>query len=169
MLSAVASGKLDLALTNTPESLSEDLVQEQLLNDDFVVYASPNHPLAKRRKLTLSDIAQEKWTAHIGSYSWETLRRGFIERSLIPPGIAVESDSLAVRFHAITSCGLLGFTSRHVVRHAAPHFRFAELRITDFAYVRHLSLFYRKHAYLSPATRRFIEILKVVAKEIAAE
>ena len=34
---------------------------------------------------------------------------------------------------------------------------------------RQLDLFYRKHAYLSTATRRFIEILKTVAKKIRNE
>lgn len=169
LLDGVAKGELDLALTNTSATPPENLVHEQLLNDEFVIYASLNHPLARRKKLTLGDIAREKWTAHIGSYSWETLRQAFTERKLIPPRISLESDSLSVRFNAITSSGRLGFTSRQVVRHAAPRFRFAELRVNDFAYARHLGLFYRQHAYLSPATQRFIEILKVVTKEIAAE
>lgn len=32
-----------------------------------------------------------------------------------------------------------------------------------------VAVFYRKDAYLSPATRRFIEILKAATKEIMAE
>jgi len=169
LLPALRNGKLDLAFTNTPATPLEDITHEHLLDDDFVVYASVHHRLAGQKRVTFSDLAQEKWTAHIGSFSWAALQRIFEESNLATPHIALESDSLAVRFHAITSANLLGFTSRHVVKHAAPRFRFAELRVKEFSWVRRLGVIYRKDAYLSPAARRFIEILKATAKEIAKE
>jgi DNA-binding transcriptional LysR family regulator len=36
-------------------------------------------------------------------------------------------------------------------------------------WIRPVAVFYRKDAYLSPAAKRFIEILKATAKEIALE
>ena len=53
--------------------------------------------------------------------------------------------------------------------YAAAHFPIIELRVRDLGFTRRVGVFYRKDAYLSPAARRFIEILKVTAKEIAAE
>ena len=39
----------------------------------------------------------------------------------------------------------------------------------DLTYTRRVGAIYRKDAYLSPAARRFIEILKATAKEISKE
>ena len=39
----------------------------------------------------------------------------------------------------------------------------------DLTYIRRVGVVYRKDAYLSPAARRFIEILKATAKKLAAE
>ena len=39
----------------------------------------------------------------------------------------------------------------------------------DLTYTRRVGVYYRKDAYLSPAARRFIDILKATAKEIANE
>lgn len=169
LVPAVANGELDLALTNTPDALPANMTREHLIDDEIVVHSAVDHRLAGRRRIMLADLAQERWTAHIGSFSWEALRRGFSEWNLTPPRIALESDSIPVRFHAITSCGLLGFTSRRVVRDAAPRFRFAELHVKAFSYARHLGLFHRGNAYLSPAARRFVELLKTATKGIAAE
>ena len=44
-----------------------------------------------------------------------------------------------------------------------------ELRVKDFNITRRGGVIYREDAYLSRAARRFIEILKATAKEIAAE
>jgi DNA-binding transcriptional LysR family regulator len=107
MLLAAGNGELDLVITSTAAYRQENMVHEPLLDDEFVFYTSLDHPLGKRRKITLNDIAQEKWTAHIGSNTWEALQREFAKRKLPVPRLALESDSLAVRFHAITSHGLL--------------------------------------------------------------
>lgn len=64
---------------------------------------------------------------------------------------------------------LLGYSSRSAVLQGAPHLRFAELQVKDLAYTRRAGVLYRKDAYLSPAAKRFIEILKATAKEIATE
>ena len=39
----------------------------------------------------------------------------------------------------------------------------------DLSVTRRVGVIYRNDAYLSPAARRFIEILKATAKEIATE
>jgi DNA-binding transcriptional LysR family regulator len=55
------------------------------------------------------------------------------------------------------------------VRHGAARFGIVELRVKDFTLTRRGGVIYRKDAYLSPAARRFIEILKATAKEISDE
>jgi hypothetical protein len=55
------------------------------------------------------------------------------------------------------------------VLQAADRLRLAEVRIEGFAWPCNLAVRFRRDAYLSPAAKRFIEILKSTAKEIAKD
>lgn len=52
---------------------------------------------------------------------------------------------------------------------AAGRLRLVELRVKSVTWPCHLGVRYRKDAYLSPAAKRFIEILKATAKEITKD
>lgn len=47
--------------------------------------------------------------------------------------------------------------------------RLVKIPVKEMSWRRRVGVSYRKDAYLSPAARRFIEILKTTAKEIAKE
>ncbi len=169
-LSALRHGELDLALTTLQAPRHEDLVEEYLFEDEFVVYASADHRLAKKRRVTLADLAQERWAVTaFNAAAPQRFKQVFLDAGLPPPAIAMESNSLPLRNQLLASSDLLGFAAKRLVRQAAPHSRFAELRVRDLTYTRRAGVMYRKDAYLSPAARRFIEILKTTAKEGGAE
>ncbi|MBI3917382.1 MAG: LysR family transcriptional regulator [Betaproteobacteria bacterium] len=169
-LAALRHGELDLALTTLQAPRHEDLVEEYLLEDEFVVYASADHRLAKKRRVTLADLAQERWAvAASNAPTPQRFKQVFLDAGLPPPGITMESNSLPLRNRLLASSDLLGFAAKRVVRQATPRSRFVELRVRDLAYSRCVGVMYRKDAYLSPAARRFIEILQTTAKEIARE
>ena len=72
-----------------------------------------------------------------------------------------------LRLPLVASSDLLVYMSRRVVREIAAHFRLVELAVKELAWSRRVGVIYRKDAYLSPAARRFIDILKATAKETA--
>ena len=169
LAAALRSGELDLAVGGIAATPSEDLGHEHLLDDAFVVYASVNHRLARRKQLTVSDLAQERWASADSSAAFQRLRRAFEERGLPSPRLAVESNATSVRFRAVAGSDLLGFTAKTHLRQVARRFGLAELPVKELSWQRGVGVSYRKDAYFSPAARRFIEILKATAKEIAAE
>ena len=83
--------------------------------------------------------------------------------------MASRPTSLALRDYLVASTNLLGASSRRVLKQTTPQFRLTELPVKEFSGTRRIGVTYRKDAYLSPAAKRFIEILKATAKEIAAE
>lgn len=169
-LSALRHGELDLALLTLQAPRHEDLSEEYLFEDEFVVYASADHRLARKRRVTLADLAKERWAvAAFNAAAPQRFRQVFLDAGLPPPKIAMESNSLPLRNQLLASSDLLGFASKRVVREATARSRFVELRVRDLTYTRRVGVMYRKDAYLSPAARRFIEILKATAKEIAKE
>jgi len=170
MLTALGNGELDVVVTTYQASRYENLFEEHLYDQLFVVYASANHRLAKRKQVTLADLVQERWAlSTIAGLTERRLSRVLGDNGLPPPSIALETTNLSTRLHLVAASELLGFSSRQTVRYAAAQFRIAELRVKDLSVTRRVGVVYRKDAYLSPAARRFIEILKATAKEIAAE
>lgn len=66
----------------------------------------------------------------------------------------------------IASSDLLGYTWVSLVRGAMRHLRLTELCVKELAWPFRVGVVYRKGGYLSPAARRFVEILRTTAKEI---
>jgi DNA-binding transcriptional LysR family regulator len=164
------NGELDLAITTIQAPRHEDLGEEYLFDEEFVVYVSANHRLAKRKQLTLADLVHERWaTGFISGPPERGLSQAFEDAGLPPPNIAIETAFLPIRYHLVAASDLLSFNSTRMVRYAAARFRIRELHVKDLAYTRRVGVYYRKDAYLSPAARRFIEILKATAKEISRE
>ena len=166
-LAALRRGELDLVLASLQASQPDDMVAEHLFDDEFVVYASASHRLAKKKQLRLADLAQERWAvAPLNAPSPQRLRQAFLDAGLPPPSITMESNSLPLRHRIVASSDLLGFAPKQSVSEGIPSSRHVALRVMDFSYARRLGAMYRKDAYLSPTARRFIEILKATAKEV---
>jgi DNA-binding transcriptional LysR family regulator len=169
MLTGVRNGELDFALCSNMPSHQPELADIPLYEEEYVVYASANHRLAKRKQLKLADLASERWAvANIHGPTERHLTRAFDEAGLPPPMIAIESTFLPMRHHLLATSRLLGINSRAAVNYAAARFPVVELPVKDFSITRRCSVVHRKDAYLPPAALRFIEILKAKAKEITA-
>lgn len=169
-LPALRHGELDFYLAPFQTSRHDDLVAEHLFDHDLVVYASASHRLARKRELRLSDLARERWAvASLNAPSPQRLRQAFLDAGLPPPEVAMESNSLPLRHRIVASSELLGFAPRSSVSEAARRSRLVVLPVRDFTHTRRVGVMYRKDAYLSPAARRFIEILKATSEKDANE
>jgi DNA-binding transcriptional LysR family regulator len=164
---ALSRGELDLIVKTDPLTGDDDLVQEHLYERAFVVLASARHKLARKKHVTLADLAQERWILAASGPSRETLCRAFARIGLPPPTVAVESSSVPLRLHLLPSTDLLGFGPRQFFREGPSHFGLTELRVKGLSSAQSIGVSYRKDAYLSPVAQRFIAILKTTAKEIA--
>ena len=170
LLTSLGNGELDVVLSSIQASPQENLSKDPLYDQPFVVFASASHRLAKRKQVTLADLAQERWAlTPEGNFPERRLGQLFEGSGLPPPSIALETVNLATITHLVAASELLGFTSRQAVRYAAARLPLAEVHVKDLSVTRRMGVTYRKDAYLSPATMRFIEILKMTAKEIAPE
>jgi DNA-binding transcriptional LysR family regulator len=170
MIPALRNGELDVIVNNLRPTPLEGLIQEQLYDDQFIVFASANHRLTRQKRVTLADLVQERWTLSEHTLvSQQRLNRAFQDKGLPPPRVALETRSVRLRLLSLATSDLLDYTSKNVFQQAAERFGLKELPVKELQWTRPYGVIYRKDAYLSPAARRFIEILKGTAKEIAAE
>jgi DNA-binding transcriptional LysR family regulator len=174
LLPALRKGDLDLAVTHTRQSNQPDIAQEIFREDEFVVYCASSHPLARRKSVTLDDLAQERWAISaavaagdrpmVPSGSLLALRRLFEERGLPPPQIALVSDLVVFKLRAVADSDLVGVTVKANVHAAAAQLQLKILPVKGLDWLRPVAVAYRKDAYLPPAARRFMEILKATAR-----
>jgi DNA-binding transcriptional LysR family regulator len=165
MVPALRNGELDLIINYHPPRLPEGLVFEHLFNDRHVVVASADHPLAKKRRVTLAELANERWAlSEPALLPQQMLNEAFRDRGLPPPKIAFESRSTVLRLRTVALSGLLGFASGAAIQQAAHDTAVTTLPVRELSMDRPVGTIRRKETYLPPILRRMLDILKTVAK-----
>jgi len=169
-VSAIREGRLDLGVSVMPSPPHPDMVQEPLLEDTIVVFASTQHRLAKRKQVTLDDLEGERWASTAFSApALPLLSLALQDRGRNALRYVVQTSSLAFRDQLVANTDLLGTSSKRLLSQIKKRYRVVELPIKGFSVKRSVGVFYRKDAYLSPAARQFVGILKNTAKNIARE
>lgn len=170
LVTALRNGQLDLIVFNIATPPYEGIAQDRLYEDLFVVYGSAGHRLAKLKRVEVAELAQERWAFPVlDGISHKWMNRAFEDNALPPPSVTLVGGPMQIRLQAVGSSHLLGIAPRRVVREAASRLRLTEIPVKELVWTRQIGVGYRKDPYLSPAARRFIEILKTTAKAIAAE
>ena len=170
LVASLRNGQQDLILIGLATPPYEGIMQEHLYDDEFVPYGSGNHRLAKIQRVKIADLAQEAWALPaLEGLVHKWLHRVFEDNGLPPPRVTLLGGPMQIRLQAIGSSSLLGIAPRRIVRQAATRLRLTEIPVKGLVWTRQIGVGYRKGAYLSPVARRFIEILKATAKEIAKE
>ena len=166
LLPALSRGDLDLTVSASPLAKYDDLAHEPVMEEQYVVYCSSNHRLAKKKKVVLADLAEERWTLAINSAALlqQDLHNIFASEGLSPPKVVVETNSVAFRTLLLPSTDLLGFLPRRAIEKSPARARLTQLKIEGLSYQRTISVCYRKDAYISPIAQKFIGTLKTTAK-----
>jgi DNA-binding transcriptional LysR family regulator len=167
LVPALRKGDLDLALTHTQRFTPPDIAQAVFRTDEFVIYCASTHRLAKRKSITLDDLAQERWAiSAAGAFGpLLSLRDAFEARRLPLPTITVISDLVMFKLRVVAESDLVGVTVRHNVNAAVGQLRLKILPVKDLVWLRPVAIAYRKDAYLSSAAKRFVEIMSAIAKK----
>ena len=164
MVPALRNGELDLIINIHPTTLPEGLVFEHLFDDRHVITAPPDHPLAKKRRVTLAELANERWAlSEQALRPQQLLNEAFRDHGLPPPKIALESRSAMLRLRTAVQSGLLGFTSESVIRQVGHDCAVTTLPV-DLSLTRRVGTIRRKEAYQPPILRRMLDILRKVGK-----
>jgi DNA-binding transcriptional LysR family regulator len=160
-------GEIDFCIAR-PRSLPvAEFVFEHLYDDPYVVFASAHHRLAKRKQVSIRELAGERWAAANGTFSpqWQALFGAFEDSGLRAPLMSLEANSVAFTAFTIAHSDHIGLCSRALLQQVARLHPLVELPVKELTHVRRMFVVYRKGAYLSPAALRLIEIVKQQAKD----
>jgi DNA-binding transcriptional LysR family regulator len=165
MVPALQSGELDLIFNVITDPPYEGCVQEHLFDDVFVACASADHRLARRKRVALAELADERWTLSApGVLNVQHVHRVFQASGLPAPRVAIEARPLGLRLQICASTNLLSFSARRTLQLLTPRFRLKEISVEELEWRRAVGVIYRNESYLSPAAQRLIRLLKAAAR-----
>jgi DNA-binding transcriptional LysR family regulator len=170
VIPALRSGQLDLVIQYLyPKAPPAGLVYIPLYEDETVPCCARTHRLAACDHVALDELSKERW-AFQGPFVLGPLQRlheVFRDNGLEPPRIALESRSLSLRLQVAANSDLLMYISRAVLARRLGTFHV--LPVKELHWRRSVGVVHRKEPYMSPAVRRFIEILTRITASASAE
>jgi DNA-binding transcriptional LysR family regulator len=162
LVPALAAGDLDFIVGRLPEFRHRDeLVHEPLLVEDSCVVVRAGHPLARRRRLTLADLASADWIMPLAE---TTLRRqvekAFHDAGLDAPRPAVQSLSVLTNRALLLATDMIGVWPRQVVLDDVRGGVLAVLPVALPPTAGPIGIARRRGAMLSPAASALCDALK---------
>lgn len=123
--------ELDFVVCRAQMAAAEsDMNVEVLFMDRNEIVVSPDHPLARRRKLGLADLIAERWAlSPPDSYLGGLVRKAFAAQSLPMPHAVVTTTSIELRFALMETGTFITLCSGNMLIHPARRGRMKALPV----------------------------------------
>lgn len=162
LFAALRQGDLDFCIAALKHHADDGEIEQQpLFADDLHVVAHEDHPIFHARDLRFADLAKEDWILPGPRVmARRAVEARFAEHGLPAPNVVIESSaSVASMMNVVKATNLLSITGESTLRQqAGAGMRALDLR--DAVWPRTIGITTRRDAYLSPLTRRFMELLR---------
>jgi len=168
VLDLLAANRIDLAIMGqVPEDLG--LEATRFMDNPLVVIAPPDHPLVRKRKVSVDALAAESFLVReAGSGTRGAMERFFAARGLEIRSSMEMSSNEAIKQAVQAGLGL-GILSLQTLEMERALKRLAVLDVEGFPIMRHWYIVHRADKRLSPAAQAFKEfVLGPAAKTAAA-
>jgi len=159
---------VDFVITQTNTPIDQEHMQEEVLYDEpVVVVAGARHPLARKRRVKLADLADAAWALPPrSSFIASVLTRAFQANGLGTPRIVMRG-STQTRLTLLADGRLLTIVPATMLKVGASHGVIKVLSVELPGNRRPVSLVTLKNRALSPVAQLFIEHTRAMAKTMA--
>ncbi len=146
-------------------SWNDDVKEEPLFFDPYVIAVRKNHPLTKLRRLTLNALARFDWIApKLGTPRRQNLQRMFEDCSW-QPKIAIETSSLEVQRSFLLSSDRVTLLTRREMEAEAATSGLVALSFAPRVMRGHDGVATRIDWLPTPVQARFLELLRVHCRD----
>ncbi len=122
-------GELDLAIGRLPRHGFDDLGFAPIAEEALSLVASPEHPLARRRKVSWRELLRYPWILQPqGSPMREVLDQEFRSQDSLPPPGLVETSSILTTTNLLAHSQMIAVIPTEVAEHYARHGMLVRLR-----------------------------------------
>ncbi|WP_051237553.1 LysR family transcriptional regulator [Ottowia thiooxydans] len=120
VLAMLRTGDVDCVIGRVGDVHATDMARMEVLplsDEPFEAACGVRNPLARRRRLTLQQLAQERWAVTgRGTHARKIFDSAFVSQGLVPPAPAIESPAFHTNLATVASSDLLAFAPRTAVQ-----------------------------------------------------
>lgn len=165
------SGKVDFMLGPSPQdNLNHGLSWEILAHIRRVVVVRSRHPLARKKRLTLADVAGALWvTPRNGTMARARLDNVFLQHALPPPKSAIKAytTASATIVALLLQRDLVALLPRALIKHELRQKQVKELAIDTKLFTTAVVLTQREPNRYPPVCQELMMEIRKVCKEIS--
>lgn len=156
-LAQLGRGEVDLFISSSPIERPE-IEYVSLMMEEILLAVPPDHRLANRKTILLSEVAQESFLALKPGYSLRELTDTFCQQAGFTPNIVFESEEPVALLHLVKA-GLGIACLPALVWKSVPEIEVVRIHIEEPRCQREMLLLWSKKRYLSAAAREFRDFL----------
>ena len=168
LMPALLAGDLDMVLGRLPtEGHSRALVYEEFYAEPICVVVRRGHPLTRKRRLALRDLANEPWLLPLPETALHRqIERAFIDAGTTLPKNVIESMSILTNRVLLRKSDCVGVMPYHVALDDVEHGLLAILPVKLKSLESPVGVIVRAPGDLPPAASALRECLRTAAKDV---
>jgi DNA-binding transcriptional LysR family regulator len=165
--------RLDVVLARGGWPLEEsqlvtDLKVDTLFDDELVIAVGRQSRWARRRKVDIAELRDEKWILTGGDvWNYRIIAKAFQMRGIEPPNVSMKTISVHLRASMTATGRFVTTLPRSVLHFHADRFALKGLSVDLPEHVWPIKVAVLKNRTLSPVVDRFIDCAGAVAKSLA--
>jgi DNA-binding transcriptional LysR family regulator len=157
--------RVDLMLARVPASfVSDDIAVEVLFEDPNRIVVGARSRWARRRKITLAELADEPWIFSPNEAISALMNAAFKANGLEVPRSRISAASVLLRNHLLATGRFVTALPESVLRYNAEHWSLKALPIDLGVKARSVAVLTLKNRTVSPVVQLFVDHLRDVAK-----
>jgi DNA-binding transcriptional LysR family regulator len=171
VLALMEARRVDLAVGRFFETQRHAIFDyEHLGEEELSLVVRPEHPLARKRKLTLAELANERWIMHAASNPARlVLKAEFGRAGIAEPPDVIETNSILTALQILERCNSVAMLSHSLVRDRIARGLLRRLPIAMEARMGGFGLLTRRGEPLSEPAANFAARIRVLARRIARQ
>jgi len=168
LMPSLLVGDLDMVLGRLPEEgRSRALVYEEFYAEPICVVTRRGHPLARKRRLTLHDLANEAWLLPLPETALRRqIERAFVEAGASLPRNVIESVSILTNRALLRKSDSVGVMPYHVALDDVEQGLLAILPVKLKSIESPVGAILRAPGALAPAAAALLDCLRLAGKEV---
>jgi DNA-binding transcriptional LysR family regulator len=155
----VLHGSSDIGLVAFPVNHKE-LTTINFAQDELVVAMNPEHSLAKKKTLSISDLRGEEFICFERDIPTRKATDEMLSNAGVDISVVMEFDNVETVKRALEINAGIAILPRHTVLNETDRKQLVAIKLDNGIHVRPLAIIHKKNRILTPALRSFVELMK---------
>ena len=155
----VLHGSSDIGLVAFPVKHKE-LTTINFAQDELVVAMNPEHSLANKKTLSISDLRGEEFISFERDIPTRKATDEMLSNAGVDISVVMEFDNVETVKRALEINAGIAILPRHTVLNETERKQLVAIKLDNGIHARPLAIIHKKNRMLTPALRSFVELMK---------